>query len=85
MGWNGRVRIPYLLPNYADVAQLVEHVPEEHGVGGSIPLVSTRSFGGVSPIIRTKPHRNVSVAEWRGAGLQIQSDAGSIPVAHSKI
>lgn len=28
-------------PNNADVAQLVEHVPEEHGVGGSIPPVST--------------------------------------------
>ena len=41
MGWNGRDRNPRLLPNNADVAQLVEHVPEEHGVVGSIPTVST--------------------------------------------
>lgn len=28
-------------PLYADVAQLVEHVPEEHGVRGSTPFVGT--------------------------------------------
>ena len=26
---------------YAEVAQLVEHVPEEHSVGGSIPPLGT--------------------------------------------
>ncbi len=27
---------------YAEVAQLVEHMPEEHGVGGSNPPLGTR-------------------------------------------
>lgn len=27
--------------NFPQVAQLVEHVPEEHGVGGSIPSLGT--------------------------------------------
>ena len=33
----------------AQVAQLVEHVTENHGVGGSIPPLGTRAF--VSPDI----------------------------------
>lgn len=32
---------PTPLTNYVVVAQLVEHVPEEHGVGGSNPSIHT--------------------------------------------
>lgn len=33
--------IPPTLTNNVDVAQLVEHSPEEPGVGGSIPSIHT--------------------------------------------
>ena len=31
--------------SYAEIAQLVEHLPEEQGVGGSIPSLSTFGLG----------------------------------------
>ena len=36
-------RVAWLLMNsiYGDIAQLVEHMTENHGVGGSIPPVAT--------------------------------------------
>lgn len=36
-----RVRGGQSLLSYAQVAQLVEHVTENHGVGGSIPSLGT--------------------------------------------
>ena len=33
----------------AQVAQLVEHVTENHGVGGSIPPLGTKSYSHSSP------------------------------------
>ena len=38
------VRFSHESPVFAEIAQLVEHLSEEQGVGGSIPSLGTRIF-----------------------------------------
>lgn len=46
----GSSSLPYIYSHYATVAQLVEHLPEEQGVGGSTPSGSTVGGAGSNPV-----------------------------------
>ena len=66
---SGGCSIHPILTNNVDVAQLVEHSPEEPGVGGSIPFIHTI----LCPV-------NVVIRWFRGnvteLGARFKSDAG---------
>ena len=62
---SGRTNSSPDLPPDAQVAQLVEHVTENHGVGGSIPPLGTTT----SPIIRFP---GLFASDWPTAGTAVE-------------
>ena len=63
----------------AQVAQLVEHVTENHGVGGSIPPLGTIVLSlGVALILQDKPPPSLSSMIGRPTGARLRHTWSSV-------